>query len=361
MQILFLCGRELSYSRNDVLLRAFRRFAQVDVVAPTRRPRSLITSSAVIAARGAARLLHRRYDLVFIGFYGYLILQALRPFIRAPLVFDAFVSNYDTLIDDRQVATPRSALAALARWLDRSACRASDVVLLDTPQHVDYFVETFGLPAQKFHALPVGCNEEIFRPQPLRDVEPGEPLLVLYYCTYLPLHGAETVVRAAAKLKEKPIHFRLIGDGPQLAEVEQLAREVGADNVEFVPPVSLSALAAEIAEADICLGGHFGTSDKAGRVVPGKIYQMLAIGRPIIAGDTIANRGLLAHGTSALFVPPKNVDALATAVSALAESHTLRKCLADSAHLLYNRCCGERHVASAIQRLTIDLLSSIDF
>ncbi len=349
MRILFLCGRELSYSRNEVLLRAFQRFAQVDVVAPTRRPRSLIASSALIAARGAAQLLRRRYDLVFIGFYGYLILQALRPLIRAPLVFDAFVSNYDTLIDDRRVAASRSSLAAIARWLDRSACRAADVVLLDTPQHVDYFVETFGLPAQKFHALPVGCNEEIFRPQPLRDVEPGEPLRVLYYCTYLPLHGAETVVRAAAKLTGKAIHFRLIGDGPQRAGVEQIAREVGTDNVEFVPPISLSALAAEIAGADICLGGHFGTSDKAGRVVPGKIYQMLAIGRPIIAGDTTANRSLLTPNKTALLVPPHRVEELAAALTRLYEDHSLRARLADEGSKLFQATCSENEITRQLQ------------
>ena len=33
MRILFLVGREIEYSRNEVLLRAFRRFAEVDVVA----------------------------------------------------------------------------------------------------------------------------------------------------------------------------------------------------------------------------------------------------------------------------------------------------------------------------------------
>ena len=34
MRVLFLAGRERTYARNEVLLRALRRFAEVDVVAP---------------------------------------------------------------------------------------------------------------------------------------------------------------------------------------------------------------------------------------------------------------------------------------------------------------------------------------
>ncbi len=76
------------------------------------------------------------------------------------------------------------------------------------------------------------------------------------------------------------IEFRLIGQGPEYHRVRALADQLKLDNVQFLPPIPLEDLADEISQADICLGGHFGPSQKAGRVIPGKIYQILAMARP---------------------------------------------------------------------------------
>ncbi len=83
MRILFVSAREISYARNDVIVRALRRFAEVDVVAPASQPASLAGCSGAMIAQAAAHLARRRYDLVFVGFYGSLILPALRPLTRA--------------------------------------------------------------------------------------------------------------------------------------------------------------------------------------------------------------------------------------------------------------------------------------
>jgi glycosyltransferase involved in cell wall biosynthesis len=210
-------------------------------------------------------------------------------------------------------------------------------VILDTRQHVDYFVETFGLPAAKFSALPVGCSDAIYAPQPYTP-EDG-PLRVLSYSSYLPLHGIDIILRAAAALRTRDdvpaLHFRLIGDGTLLPAMQRLAQELALDNVEFMPPVSQPQLAKEIAAADICLGGHFHDSCKAGRVIPGKIYQMLAVGRPVIAADTPANRELLTADTTALMVSPSSPEALADGIRRLAADGPLRARLAQAGRALY--------------------------
>ena len=74
MHILFLAGRELSYPRNDVLLRALRDFAHVDVFGPLHRPRSLVRSSLQVTGQALKRLGSESYDAVFVGFYGYLLM-----------------------------------------------------------------------------------------------------------------------------------------------------------------------------------------------------------------------------------------------------------------------------------------------
>jgi glycosyltransferase involved in cell wall biosynthesis len=353
MQILFIVGRELTYQRNDVLLRAFQRLGEVHVFAPKSKPRSLVIASLILGFRSLKALLFNPYDVIFVGFYGHLLMLpvgVIAHWRKIPILFDAFVSNYDTLVDDRQVITERSIFARLAMWLDHLAVRMADFVLLDTPQHVDYFCRTFSLSPEGVGSIPVGCNEEIFFSHQ-KTTQKKDVTGILYYCTYQPLHGAHLVVEAAKALKNENIFFHLIGTGQEFPRVQALAENYQLANIKFTPFIPLDILRDEIRQADICLGGHFGTSEKAKRVVPGKIYQILAIGRPLIAAKTIANVSLLTDRESAILVPPDNAIALAEAIRNLHHDPTLREKIAEGGQQVYRQCCREAVITSKLEAI----------
>lgn len=362
MRVLFLTGREIEYSRNAVLLRAFKGFASVDVLATgTTRPIHYVRNLKIVL-QGLLALKRKSYDLVFIGFYGHIILRLLSPFIRQPLLFDAFVSNYDTLCFDRKLFKPDSLMGHLAFWLDRANGKRATHLLLDTDAHAKYFVDTFDLNAKKISVLPVGCRDDIFDPYLFeqkaikQSVSHKLRTRVLYYCTYLPLHGVETVLNAAKALENEPFDFILVGDGPLFQQMTQLANKLMLQNVTFQSSLPIEELAAEIARADICLGGHFGISAKAGRVVPGKIYQMLAMGRPIIATSTPANSQLLYHQKTAFLIPPEDAPALANAVVALHDQPTLCQELAATGRQLYINKASEPIIAAQLNAIVKNLV-----
>ena len=328
MQILFLCGREVNYPFNRTMVQALRRLGQVDVVAEDGKGASIVRRSLQVMAQGLLPLLSRRYDLVYVGFYGYLLMLPVGLLARQPVLFNPFISTYDTLVFERKRFHETSLAARSAFWSDRQACRRAGHLILDTQAHVDYFVQLYHLPRDKFDVVYVGADEAVFYPRP----EVCEDPVVLYHGAYLPVHGVEEIVRAAGILDHKtPVRFRMIGAGIEYRKARDLAEKLGVTNVEFLPPLPWSQMPDEIARASICLGGHFGTSGKAGRVIAGKTYQYLAMGKATIVGDNAANRELLTHRQNAWLCPMADPQALADGIQTLVKDPDLRACLGQNA------------------------------
>jgi glycosyltransferase involved in cell wall biosynthesis len=354
MEILYLCGRELNYPRNSVLYRAMQKIGNVNVSHVELPNKSILLQSIISGLSATYHLVSKKYQLTFVGFYGHLLMLPVGLLNKQPILFDAFISTYDTLITDRKSAGPNSLKARSACWLDKTSCSLADQILLDTQQHVDYFVESFDLPREKFNAVPVGCNEDIFRPSAYIPIKGTS--IVLYYCTYLPLHGADVVVRAAQLLRSEDIRFRLIGTGPEYRRVHSIATEYGLKNIEFLPSQSLTGLAEEIGRADICLGGHFGPSAKASRVIPGKIYQMLSVGRAVIAAQTPANNELMVDRVNAYFCATGNPGYLAEAIRDLHHNPDLRQELSKNGNGLYKNRASEKYIQTEIARIVSKMI-----
>jgi glycosyltransferase involved in cell wall biosynthesis len=349
MQVLFVCGREPEYVRNQIILKALHQYA--DVTEITDSSRSYIVRHLRLLWKLLTR--SRRHDVVFVGFYGFLLVYVVRLFSRRPLVFDAFLSTYNTLCSDRRRFAPTSLVGRLVFWMDKLACQLSDVVLLDTRAHRDYFVRVYGLPPEKFVVLYLGCDEEIFYP---RRTPPARPFKVFYYGSFLPLQGIEYIVHAAKLLEnEKEIIFQIAGDGMRSAEIRALADELGCQNIEFLGWVPYEQLPDHIAEASICLGGHFSDNHKAQNVIATKTYQFLAMAKPTIVGDNAANAEIFTHGEHVYMCPIADPHALAAAIRTLHGDMALREKLAWGG---YTRL-SERYSISRISQVLQDIIDQV--
>lgn len=251
-----------------------------------------------------------------------------------PLIFDPYVSLYGTFIGDRRLAEARSPVAHALRMLDAAAFRAADAVLVDTRPHGELMAAQVGVSFPPSFVVPVGAEPDIFVPQPLPG--PAPVRTVLFYGWMIPLHGVETIVRAAAELRsEESVRFVLIGTGQDHAKARALAQELDADGkIEWRDRVPYGGLPAEIARADVCLG-IFGTSRKAQAVVPNKVFQALAVGRPVITADTPGMREWFRDGTDCLLVPPGDHRCLSEAVRRLLRERSFQEQLAQNGHRLF--------------------------
>jgi len=148
---------------------------------------------------------------------------------------------------------------------------------------------------------------------------------VLFCGTFLPLHGVTTVLQAATLLaNDAHIEFELIGDGPEYPAAVAFARDAHLSRVRFTPWRPYEQLGEAVAAADVCLG-IFGTTRKAQMVIPNKVYQAAAVGRPVVTADSPAVREVFAHGETAFLCPAGDSARLADALTVLAADSELRQ------------------------------------
>jgi glycosyltransferase involved in cell wall biosynthesis len=270
-----------------------------------------------------------RHDAVIVGYLGQLDVLVLWPFAKlrgVPVIWDAFLSLYNTVVEDRKLVGSRYPPAVILYAWEWLACRASDIVLLDTRAHAEYFVRTFKIPTKKTEAVFVGTETDFFTPQKhlACSAKLNETLKILFYGQFIPLHGIETIILAAQQLKKEPIQWILIGKGQEDSKIRGLLNEHPLPNLNWIPWVPYKELIEWIHRADICLG-IFGDSEKASLVIPNKVFQVLSSGKPLITRDSPAIRELLSPDMPGVFlVPAANVDAVIRALNDYAsKSHSL--------------------------------------
>ncbi len=304
---------------------------------------ALIGSVARAAAAWVEILVRERrigdVDAVMAGYPAQLDAPLARAIARrrgVPLIADMMISFSDTLGGDRSRAGAR--MTRLLSWLDAQLVRSADVIVADTQANADWIEQAFPRARGRVVVVPVGADPERF----CAHTPPGPPVRALFVGKLAPLHGLGVVLEAA-RFPGVPA-IRIIGDG-QLREWldGELARN-RPPGVEHIPWVPYDQLGDELAAAHICLG-IFGGSAKASRVIPNKVWQAMAVGRPIITADTPGAREVLRDGQDALLVPVGDAAALAAALARLAEDPELRVRLGAQARRRYEESGSPVRVA----------------
>lgn len=251
----------------------------------------------------------RQFDLIYISFMP----QMLVPFFawkwkNKVVVTDFFISIYDTLVFDRKKIKDHSFPAKMVHWIDYRTTSKSDYLIADTAAHAAYFEEEFSFDRDKILVLYLQADSAVYYPKTVAKQEKWQDkFLVVYFGSVLPLQGVETILQAASKLEEeKEIHFLMIGP------IRNKIVKPMLDTITYIDWLSQHELSDMIAQADLCLAGHFSSEiQKAARTIPGKAYIYEAMKKEMILGETPANHELFSADFRHSFVETGNAGALA--------------------------------------------------
>lgn len=235
-----------------------------------------------------------------------------------------------------------SLLGGLSSWMLR---RADSVIALD--RFMQARLVSKGVAPDQIRVLPPWAHgqdirfDAVGRQRFRRQHGLGEKFVVMYSGNHSPCHPLDTVLRAAEALAHNPgVVFCFVGGGSEFRRIQSEvnlahgnpARRKG--NILCLPYQTRTDLSASLSAADlhlVVMGQDF-----VGIVHPCKIYNILAVGAPLVyigpspspVTETLnragrASRGSIAHGDVAGLV--ERIEALRKSPASTASSRSIGK------------------------------------
>ena len=139
-------------------------------------------------------------------------------------------------------------------------------------------------------------------------------------------HHLEVTIRAAKRLMEKgrnDVVFLLVGDGARRAELESMVHAAGVSQlVRFTGRIAKEKIPDVIATCNAQLI-HLRKSELFETVIPSKIFEAMAMERPLIMGVRGESAEIVARANAGMHIEPENDAELVSAVERLADDRQL--------------------------------------
>ena len=222
------------------------------------------------------------------------------------------------------------ALRAEARRIEAEVYRTATALASVSSQMSDYLIKQ-GASRDRVHTIGNAINTNVFTPTVKAASIDGidkEHFVVGFSGSLKMWHGIDILLLAFQQFHRQVPTSRLliVGDGPKRGWAEGFVAGAGlADAVIFTGWVSHDLLPSYLARMDIATAPY--PPSPSHYFSPLKLYEYLAMGRPIVATDIGQTAELLAGNKKALLVEPGNVEVFTEALLKLQSNPVLAGCL----------------------------------
>lgn len=192
---------------------------------------------------------------------------------------DIFVDTFKDVFTSKITHPLKPILALLERWTFKRANRINLVSKGFYPYFVERSLE------QKLRCFTNGVDQKFVINRFDANVEDVscKRRTVLYAGNIGEGQGLHRIIPELAKHFVGILDFKVIGDGGRQQVLAAKIQELGCNNVELLPPVSRELLVQEYQKADI-LFIHLNDHEAFYKVLPSKLFEYAATGKPIWAG-----------------------------------------------------------------------------
>ena len=199
----------------------------------------------------------------------------------APLYLDIRDLFSDTMMDLLAGRALRYVLP-LFRWLEKRTLKAAQRVNVVSEGFLPFVTKI--APNQIYRTFTNGIDEAFLGFDFNKPINKTQDLpLVVYAGNIGDGQGLHKVIPEAAKLLQGKVRLRLIGDGSCRLQLDKAISDARLSNVEILDPVPRAQLLEHYREADV-LFLHLNDHAAFHKVLPSKLFEYAATGKPILAG-----------------------------------------------------------------------------
>jgi len=220
-----------------------------------------------------------------------------------------------------------------------------------------------GVQEAKLSVVTNGADLDNFKPLPRRNEISAEyglddKFVASFIGTHGMAHGLTTVLRAADKLRgNDKIVFLLVGDGAEKENLTRQVREMDLPNVIMVGQQPKNLMASFLAASDACMV-LLKKDDLFKTVIPSKIFEAMAMERPIIMGVQGESLAIVEAAGCGVAIEPENENDLVGAVLQLCEDRTFAESLGKSGRRFVEKNYSREVLAGNYLQV---LLKQVDF
>jgi glycosyltransferase involved in cell wall biosynthesis len=316
-------------------------------------------SMSRVNAGTAWRELAGRVDWVYERFS---VFQALgRNFARAGVPW--ILETNEMQSEEARVDRNSLVLTSLARRHERQAYLDCSMLVCVSEALKRLVTARLGVPEDKVAVIPNGVDTDFFRPRP-ETRRAFEGFTIVYAGGIEPWQGIDSLLRAMADIRRERgpvVHAVIAGDGPVRRDCERLSEDLGLGScVRFLGTVSREDVPLVIASGDLGYSGHTETQGRAVFRSPLKLYEYMAVGKPVLSSAVADARQIVVPGETGFLFASDDAGGLRAALCRALESHDAlpamgaqARAMVESGHSWTARC---RSIVQSAEDLAMELV-----
>ncbi len=204
-----------------------------------------------------------------------------------------------------------SFLYAFMKRVSKWVYQKADILLISSKRFQGYLKTVHGLQVDDAYYLPQFADSQFNQ---LPEVPKGDGFQLVFAGNIGQVQGLETLIQAAALLREEPVRWHILGDGSNYRACVELAQSLGLEGqVTFYGRQPLSSMPGYYAMADallVSMRNDISVND----TLPGKVQSYMAAGKPILGSITGETPYIVEQAACGLCAAPEDPEAFANVV-----------------------------------------------
>lgn len=221
-----------------------------------------------------------------------------------------------------------SLLYKLAQKTEKNTYEKADLIVCISETLKKILCKKLNISKNKIIVIPNGINPNLFNPLKTKQIKLSKNITICFAGKLIKWHNLEILLEALAEIKKENLQVSLviIGDGPLKESLKEKASLLKIEkNVFFVGQIPHEKIPEYIMGSDFCYSGHIAQS--IGKVYnsPLKLYEYLAMGKPVITTKSDDALKLIKEGKNGFFFGGSKESLIKAIKSAINKKNSTKK------------------------------------